>query len=119
MQTKRAALRKRETVQTVAKLSREDEKLLRSPQAPIVLLPRIEHSPLSPLVAPHNPFVGVMLPYTPLHHLLLRGNVTVLVMTSANISEEPICFENDECLGRMQNIADFYLLHNRDIYTLF
>ena len=105
-----------ETVQTVAKLSREDEKLLRSPQAPIVLLPRIEHSPLSSLVAPHNPFVGVMLPYTPLHHLLLRGTFTALVMTSGNLKDEPIVIENDEALKHLGACADFFLMHNRDIY---
>ncbi len=105
-----------ETVQTVAKLSREDEKLLRSPQAPIVLLPRIEHSPLSSLVAPHNPFVGVMLPYTPLHHLLLRGDVIVLVMTSGNLKDEPIVIENDEALKHLGACADFLLTHDRDIY---
>ena len=104
------------TVQTVAQLSREDEKLLHAPQAPIVLLPRIEHSPLSPLVAPHNPFVGVMLPYTPLHHLLLRGAFTALVMTSGNLKDEPIVIDNDEALKRLGACADFLLMHNRDIY---
>jgi len=103
-------------VQTVAKLSREDEKLLQSPQAPIVLLPRIEHSPLSPLVAPHNPFVGVMLPYTPLHYLLLRGTAPVLVMTSGNLKDEPIVIDNDEALNHLGTCADFLLMHNRDIY---
>jgi hydrogenase maturation protein HypF len=104
------------TVRTVAKLSREDEKLLQSHQAPIVLLPRIAHSPLSPLVAPHNPFVGVMLPYTPLHHLLFRGKVTALVMTSGNLKDEPIVIENDEALKQLGACADFLLTHNRDIY---
>ena len=104
------------TVQTVAGLSRADEKLLSSPQAPIVLLPRIEHSPLSPLVAPHNPFVGVMLPYTPLHYLLLRGTVIVLVMTSGNLKDEPIVIDNDEALKQLGACADFLLIHNRDIY---
>jgi len=105
-----------ETIRTFAKLSPEDEKLLQSPSAPIVLLAKREDFPLSPMVAPHNPYIGVMLPYTPLHHLLLKGNFTALVMTSGNLRDEPIVIDNYEALKRLGKSVDFFLIHNRDIY---
>jgi hydrogenase maturation protein HypF len=105
-----------ETIKTFALISPEDEALLQSAAAPIVLLAKADNFPLSPLVAPHNPSVGVMLPYTPLHHLLLRGNFTALVMTSGNLKDEPIAIENDEALRRLGACADYFLMHDRDIY---
>jgi len=105
-----------EAVRTLARVSPEDEHLLQSPQSPIVLLDRKDDSPLSSLVAPHNPFIGVMLPYTPLHHLLLKGNFTALVMTSANLKDEPIVIDNNEARKRLGPCVDFLLTHNRDIY---
>ena len=104
------------TLRQLAKLSPEDEDLLLSPQAPIVLLPKMETSPLSPLVAPHNPSIGVMLPYTPLHHLILKENFSALVMTSGNLKDEPIVIDNDEAHKRLGSCVDFFLTHNRDIY---
>jgi len=104
-----------DTISTFALLGPEDEHLLMSPAAPIVLLPKIEGSTLSPLVAPHNPCIGIMLPYTPLHHLLLKGNFTALVMTSGNLKDEPIAIDNDEALKRLGKSVDYFLLHNRDI----
>ena len=68
-------------------------------------------------VAPNNNYLGVMIPYTPLHHLLLRSFNKPLVMTSGNISEEPIAIENDEAIKRLKHIVDFFLLHDRDIYA--
>jgi len=105
-----------ETVRRVAKLSPEDEALLQSLQAPIVLLPKADQFFLSPLVAPHNPSIGVMLPYTPIHHLLLRSNFLALVMTSGNLKDEPIVMDNREALIRLGSCADYFLMHNRDIY---
>ncbi len=105
-----------EAVRTLARVSPEDEHLLQSPQSPIVLLDRKDDSPLSSLVAPHNPFIGVMLPYTPLHHLLLKGNFTALVMTSGNLKDEPIVIDNNEAHKRLGPCVDFLLTHNRDIY---
>ena len=70
---------------------------------------------IAPSVAPGVPNQGIMLPYTPLHHLLLEKNVPALVMTSANQIDEPICIANREALTRLKGIADFYLFHNRDI----
>jgi hydrogenase maturation protein HypF len=91
--------------------------LLSSPQAPILLLPVKPGSDISPFVAPGNRFLGVMLPYTPIHHLLLRDIDTPLVMTSGNVTEEPIAKDNDEAKERLSALADFALLHDRDIYA--
>jgi hydrogenase maturation protein HypF len=99
-------------------VSAEEAELLLSPQAPIVLLRwRKATSNVTPLVAEGNKYLGVMLPYTPLHHILLRYAARPLVMTSGNLSEEPICRDNDEALRRLHGIADFFLLHNRDIHA--
>jgi len=99
-------------------ISPEERKLLQSPECPIVLL-RWKHnsSSISPAVAPNLKYIGVMLPYTPLHHILLRETGIPLVMTSGNLSEEPIAKDNDEALSRLRGIADYFLLHNRDIYA--
>ena len=105
-----------ECARTVAKISPEDEALLQSSQSPIVLLDKKEDSPLSPLAAPHNPSIGVMLPYTPLHHLLLRGHFTALVMTSGNLKDEPIVIDNNQAYKRLSPYVDFFLNHDRDIY---
>jgi len=90
--------------------------LLRSPQSPIVLLPHKEGSGIAPNVAPNNLYQGVMLPYTPLHVVLMRYSPSVLVMTSGNISDEPICFRNEEAIKRLSGIVDFFLFHDRDIH---
>jgi hydrogenase maturation protein HypF len=94
----------------------DEATLLTSPQRPIVLLKKKEPNPLSSEVAPRNKNFGVMLPYTPLHYLLLRSGFTALVMTSGNISEETIAIDNDEAFERLGAIADYFLIHNRDIY---
>jgi hydrogenase maturation protein HypF len=102
------------TAQALCLIDQEDAALLESPQRPIVLLPRrtTEFNDL----APDNQQLGVFLPYTPLHHLLFsQGDLTALVMTSANLSEEPIAINNAEALDRLQHIAGFFLMHNRDI----
>ena len=108
------------TIQGIEKhclVSPEERKLLESPQAPIVLLGRKQGSDIAKAVAPNLKYLGVMLPYTPLHHLLLKESGLPLVMTSGNLSEEPIAKDNDEALRRLQGIADYFLLHNRDIYA--
>jgi hydrogenase maturation protein HypF len=98
-------------------VSPEDAKLLTSPQSPIVLMKWRVNSSVSREVAPNLQFLGVMLPYTPLHHILLRDTGRPLVMTSGNLSEEPIARDNDEALRRLSGIADYFLIHNRDIYS--
>jgi hydrogenase maturation protein HypF len=97
-------------------LPREEE-LLTSPQSPIVLMSWKEGSSVSREVAPNLWFLGIMLPYTPVHHILLRDVGLPLVMTSGNLSEEPIARDNDEALRRLSGIADYFLVHNRDIYS--
>jgi hydrogenase maturation protein HypF len=95
----------------------EEERLLTSPQSPIVLMVWKEGSSVSREVAPSLWFLGIMLPYTPLHHILLRDVGMPLVMTSGNLSEEPIARDNDEALRRLSGIADYLLVHNRGIYS--
>ena len=109
-----------ETVERYCQVGPEERALLTSRERPIVLLRRRPDSPLSPRVAPGNPYLGVMLPYTPLHYLLLEPAATfpiALVMTSGNYSEEPIATANDEARERLANLADAFLLHNRDIHA--
>jgi hydrogenase maturation protein HypF len=106
-----------EEVRAHCRVSSGEEELLTSPRRPIVLLEWKEDSTVSPLVAPGNRYLGVMLPYTPLHHVLLREVERPLVMTSGNRSEEPIAIENEEAVQRLQGIADYFLTHNREIYA--
>lgn len=102
--------------QKLARISAEEEKLLTSPQRPIVLLKKNNSNKIiSAQVAPGVPHLGVMLPYTPLHHLLFENNFDALVMTSANQVDEPICIGNREAVSRLKGIADYFLIHNRDI----
>ncbi|MFP4171299.1 MAG: carbamoyltransferase HypF [Candidatus Hydrogenedentota bacterium] len=90
---------------------------LESPQAPIVLVPRIPGADdgLSRLVAPDSPALGLMAPYTPLHHLLLARLGFPVVATSGNLRDEPICIDENEALRRLTGIADVFLVHNRPI----
>jgi len=104
-----------EAIRQYAHVLAEEEQLLVSPQRPIVLLEKKFPHPIAPSVAPNNRYFGVMLPYTPLHHLILEGSFVALVMTSGNLTEEPIAIGNEEALRRLGNIADFFLLHDRDI----
>lgn len=99
-----------------------EEKLLYSPESPIVLLnrktnqtPQSRLSPIANAVAPGNPYLGVMLPYTPLHHLLMADLGKPVVATSGNISDEPICTDEREALERLRYLADIFLIHNRAI----
>jgi hydrogenase maturation protein HypF len=97
-----------------------EERLLRSPEAPIVLLRRREEpglgtAELSSAVAPGNPFLGAMLPYTPLHHLLLAELGCPVVATSGNRSDEPICTDERDAIERLGDIADLFLVHDRPI----
>jgi hydrogenase maturation protein HypF len=97
-------------------VSAEEEDLMQAPARPIVLLRGREGNGIAPSVAPGIPWLGVFLPYAPLQHLLFAdARVQALVMTSANLSEEPIAIDNDEALVRLQRIADGFLLHNREI----
>jgi hydrogenase maturation protein HypF len=105
-----------ENIRQYAMVQPEEEKLLTSIQRPIVLLQKRTPNSISEAVAPRNKYWGVMLPYTPLHYLLLNHGFTALVMTSANFSEEPIAIDNNDAFERLAGIADYFLIHNRDIY---
>ncbi|MCU1307019.1 MAG: (NiFe) hydrogenase maturation protein HypF [Acidobacteriaceae bacterium] len=111
-------------VESFCIVSDDDRKALLSPQKPIVILQRRPQSEtaIPADVSPQNNTIGVMLPYTPLHHVLFGDSpdsppeFTALVMTSGNISEEPIVTKNDEAWHRMHSVADWFLFHNREIY---
>jgi hydrogenase maturation protein HypF len=105
-----------DTVKKYCLISPVEERLMASPQAPVVLLRRrSEPSDIVPEVAPNLKYLGVMLPYTPLHHLLMRELSFPLIMTSGNMSEEPIVCENEEAIKKLGGIAGCFLAHNRDI----
>jgi len=133
-----------ETARELALTSEMEERLLNSPEVPIVIVRKRQDTPLSPLIAPNNGWLGLMLPYAPLHHLLFaphpafghplpegegemrplalrerdreRDNFRALVMTSGNISDEPVAFEDGEALRRLAGIADYFLSHDRPIH---
>jgi hydrogenase maturation protein HypF len=92
-----------------------ERRLLRSAQSPIVIVEAKESSQLARSVAPGNPDVGIMIPYSPLHHLLLEAAGIPVVATSGNLSEEPICIDEREAISALSGIVDFYLVHNRPI----
>jgi hydrogenase maturation protein HypF len=104
-----------ESVKNDCEVSSEEDKLLLSPQAPIVLLKRRPECSIPDSVAPLNPYLGIMLPYTPLHHIIMNSLKTPVVATSGNISDEPICIDENEALRKLKNIADLFLVHNRPI----
>lgn len=101
-------------VRVHCRVNEAEERVLVSPESPIVLLRR-EQDDVAPSVAPNNLFLGVMLPYTPLHHLLMHELGFPIVATSGNLSDEPICTDEHEALQRLAGIADLFLVHNRPI----
>ena len=103
------------TASNYCNIGKSEEKLLLSRERPIVLLERKSNCAIPPLVAPDTDFLGLMLPYTPLHHILLRKGPEILIMTSANLSEEPLVYRNENALTDLSRIADAYLVNNRDI----
>ncbi len=113
-----------ETARLLCELSDDEAALLQSHRRPIVLLEQHADCPVAPDVAPSYSSLGVMLPYTPLHHLLLHafasiigaGRPAVLVMTSGNLSDEPIAYRDDDAQQRLASIAEGMLTHNRDIH---
>jgi hydrogenase maturation protein HypF len=106
-----------ESLQAVCEVSLLEERLLRSPEAPIVLLKKIsnQQSAIGNSVAPGNPNLGAMLPSNPLHHLLMAELGFPVIATSGNLSDEPICTDEHEALARLAVIADGFLVHNRPI----
>ena len=103
-------------VEGLAELDRDELDLLKSTESPIVVLKKNDQYPLAENVAPGMSTIGVMLPYTPLHHLLFTDHdLACLVMTSANPSGMPILFKDEDAFQYLAGIADFYLVHNREI----
>jgi hydrogenase maturation protein HypF len=110
--------------QTLARIDPAEAALLTRPERPIMLLRRLPDTVLAEPVAPHTASLGVLLPYTPLHHLLFRAvpdhdttRPTVLVMTSGNLTDEPICFDDADARSRLDQIADAWLIHDRPIHV--
>jgi hydrogenase maturation protein HypF len=120
-----------DTIEKHCIISNDERRLLESRERPIVILQKRSDSSIAPAVAPNQTTLGVMLPYTPLHHLLFVGKdvihqidkqttssrLSALVMTSGNLSEEPIAYTNAEAYEHLAPLADFFLMHNRDIHT--
>jgi hydrogenase maturation protein HypF len=104
------------TAVALAHVTDEERRLLTSPAAPIVLVRAWPDAALAPSVAPDNPLLGVMLPYTPLHHLLMRDLNFPVVATSGNHGDEPIVIDEADALMRLGGIADLFLIHDRPIH---
>ncbi|NJD91182.1 MAG: carbamoyltransferase HypF, partial [Geobacter sp.] len=105
-----------EAAALLAKITPLEERFLASVERPILLLPKLDGQSIAPEVAPANGYLGIMLPSNPLQHLLMQGNFAALVMTSANVSEEPVIYRDDEALRQLSGIADMFLSHNRPIH---
>ena len=105
-----------ETAKGLCYVNDEEEKVLKGSIRPIVLLRKRSDCPVAEDVAPCQKYHGVMLPYTPLHHLIVEESGLVLVMTSGNMSSEPIVYKDEQAFDRLKNIADFYCVHNREIH---
>lgn len=104
-----------EMTREYCKTSPMEDRLLASPESPIVLLRKRGRADIAEAVAPANPYLGVMLPYSPLHLILSSKVQKPLIATSGNLTDEPICTENKEAQHRLRDIADFFLIHTRPI----
>lgn len=104
-----------DTVLGFCRVNSEEKELLKSRRRPIVLLEKKDQALLPEEIAPKNRRLGVMLPYTPLHYLLIQG-FSALIMTSGNVSDEPIAYRDQDALARLSRIADLFLTHNREIF---
>ena len=106
-----------ETARSLCELNVAEEQLLTGPAHPIVLAHRrADARGIAPAVAPGNRYLGIMLPYTPLHHLIAGAVGEPFVLTSGNISDEPIAYEDEDALGRLGGIADAFLMHDRAVH---
>ncbi len=106
------------TAHRYCEISRREASWLNHGSAPIVVMKCRENNPLAAdIIHPGLKTLGVMLPYTPLHYLLFDDELEILIMTSANISDEPLIIENSQAMEKLSQVADFFLLHNREIYN--
>ncbi|MBN1391334.1 MAG: carbamoyltransferase HypF [Sedimentisphaerales bacterium] len=105
-----------QNIKEYANVSDSAAKVLKSPQSPIVLLPKRENSAIAPSIAEGLNTFGFMLCYAPLHHLLFAEGIKVLVMTSGNLSDEPLICKNEQALEKLGGVADAFLMHDREIY---
>ena len=106
-----------QTIERFCFVEEGEKSLLRAPERPIVLLRQRDGDSIAHDVAPGQKYLGWMLPYTPLHYLLIEDSRLPLVMTSGNLSEEPIAHEDSDALQRLSGIADYFLVNNREIQT--
>ncbi len=105
-----------DVVKKYCNVKAEEEKVLTDSKKPIVILGQSDNYNLSRYIAPNQKTLGVMLPYTPLHYLLFEDSIKILVMTSANINGLPLEYKNESAVKKLTEIADYFLLHNRDIH---
>jgi hydrogenase maturation protein HypF len=106
-----------ESARKLAFINEEEETALSSNKRPILILNKKEPFKLPKNIAPNTNRIGIMLPYTPLHHLLFQHDISYLIMTSGNLSGSSIEYINDKAIANLKNIADYFLIHNRDINT--
>lgn len=105
-----------ENVKKYCHVNKEEEIVLTGTRKPIVILDQADNYDLSQYIAPNQKTLGVMLPYTPLHYILFRDDIKALIMTSANVSSLPLEYKNESVIEKLRNVADYFLLNNRDIY---
>ena len=105
-----------DSVKKYCKLDKYQIDILKSNRRPILLLDKLDANSLPEIIAPNNKKIGVMLPYTPLHCLLFDDELDSIVMTSANISGEPMLYNNNDAINKLNKVVDYFLINDRDIF---